>query len=358
MKGRQALSGRRHLPSGPFLPAITGIALLAGCTGSTSTPDVTSATPAGGATVATPIEGPGVNPSTEPLLDDQEVDQAADLVADQAAEAEYPSDDGMDDPAGMIVTGTDENGGSMAVSPWLASIRLFRRESEPSGRGTVTVELARYAENFPVAAHIGFYAEALDECTIRNRESQSGVNPDNPPPPGLDGGDTVVLNMPSGPFLSLGRRLTSDQQLSYQAQTAQSGPLPEEATLSIPGAAFPTVAAYPLYEPEPVVRLHPDDSLAVTAESQFSWIPSHPSTHVKIDFMAFDELGDFLWYPVSCWVKDDGTFELPTAVNEALEPFESLVEPAHRLRVRYSRVYSRVDLLGGIVFHQRLEIAE
>lgn len=350
MKCRQAICGWRDSESGPLFPVIFSVALLAGCTGSASTPDGTLATPPGDMVWLPQIDGTGGSPITGQLVDDE--------AADLAGEVKYPPDDEGNDPAGMIVTGVDENGGSMAISPWLVSIRLFRRESEPSDKGKVTVELTRYTEDFPVSAHIGFYREPLDTCLVRNKENQEGVDRSNPPPPGINGGETVVLNMPSGPWLSLERTLMPDQQLTYREQKLLPGTLPEEATLSIPGAAFPTVAAYPLYEPEPVARLLPNDSLPITAESRFSWIPSHQSTHVKIDFMARDEGGDFQWFPVSCWVRDDGTFELPAAVNEALEPFELQVEATPRLLVRYSRVYSRVDLLGGIVFHQRMEIAE
>ena len=350
MKCRQAILARNDSLSGPLIPMIFSAALLAGCTESAPTPDVTSATPTGDTISVPHIDGTDGSPPTGPSVDPE--------AADLAGEAAYPPDDESDDPAGMIVTGVNENGGSMAVSPWLVAIRLFRRESDPSSKEEVSVELTRYAEDFPVSAHIGFFGDPLDTCMIRSRQGQDGFDRTNPPPPGISGGDTVVLNMPSGPWLLLERMLGPDQQLIYRAQNELPGTLPEEATLSIPGAAFPTVAAYPLYEPEPVVRLLPNDSQPVTTESQFSWVPSHQSTHVKIDFMAFDNRGDFQWYPVSCWVRDDGTFELPAAVNEALEPFELQVESLPGLLVRYSRVYSRVDLLDGIVFHQHLEIAE
>ncbi len=350
MKCRQNMIGGRGPQLGRLVTGILGAALLAGCTGNTSTPDVAFAPPQNETVLVPQVDGTGGSPSTEQPVNGE--------VADPTGEIKYPPDNDGDDPAGMIVTGVDETGGSMAISPWLASIRLFRRESDPSNKGHVTVELTRYAEDFPISAHIEFFSEPLDSCMIRNRGIEEGVDRANPPPPAINGGEAVILNTPAGPWLSLERLLMSDQQLTYLAQDPLPGVLPEAATLSIPGGAFPTVAAYPLFEPEPVVRLLPDSLQPVTAESRFSWIPSYQSTHVKIDFMTRDEAGDFQRYPVSCWVRDDGSFELPTTVLEALEPLEMQDDSGMRLMVRYSRVYSRVDLLGGMVFHQRMEIAE
>ena len=347
---RQEIIGLRgSLSNLAFAAIITGL-LLAGCTQSASTPDVTLPSPQGDPVLRPWTEAPGGDGADAlPVEDD---------AADSAAEVSYPSDDEGDDPVGMIVTGVDELSGSLAASPWLVTIRLFRQASEPSIRGDATVELTRYAEDFPIAAHIRFFTEPLDTCVVRNGESEAGTNQSDTPPPGIDGGETVVLNTPSGPWLSLEQTRMPDGQQKYLAQDSLPGTLPAGATLSIPGGAFPTVAAYPLFETEPVVRLLPAISQPITAESRYSWIPLNKSTHVKIDFMAHDEEGGFQGYPVSCWVRDDGSFDLPGEVLEALEPLDMQVDPAIRLKVRYSRVYSRVDLVGGIVFHQVMEIAE
>ncbi|ASJ72319.1 hypothetical protein [Granulosicoccus antarcticus] len=286
---------------------------------------------------------------------DTEPDSDTEAGFDMAVSSRYPADSEGDDPAGMIVTGLDELDASQTVSPWLVSIRQFRNTSTTA---TFSVELTRYAEDFPVSAHIRFFSESLDSCLIRDSLDEESLDLGNPPPGVIDGGTSVVFNTASGPQFSMPRTRLSDGQFMYGPQDELSGTLPDGATLSIPGGAFPTVAAYSVFEPEPVVRLLPDSSQLITAESDFSWIPLNQSDHVKIDFMAFDKSGEFLEYPVSCWVEDDGAFELPDLVVEALEPEESGDDSSVAIRVRYSRVYSRVDVKDGIVFHQVMEVTE
>lgn len=286
---------------------------------------------------------------------DTEPDSDAGNEVDMALFDRYPSDSEGDDPAGMIVTGLGQLDASLIVSPWLVSIRQFRRASTAA---TFSVELTRYAEDFPVSVHIRFFSESLDTCLIRDTLDEESPDLDNPPPGVIDGGATVVFNTASGPHFSIPRIRSSDGQFVYGPQHEQSGVLPDGTTLSIPGGAFPTVAAYALFEPEPVERLLPEFSQPVTAESDFSWIPLDQSEHVKIDFMAYDKSGEFLEYPVSCWVADDGAFELPGSVIEALEPLESGDDLDTILRIRYSRIYSRLDVIDGIAFHQVMEVTE
>lgn len=334
--------------SGRLLTLFISALVLSGCTESGSTPDITPDSSQGGATHVLPADDATDSPPTVLSLNDDS--------ADLPGELKYPSDNEGDDPVGMIVTGLNELDPSQVVTPWLVTVRMFRSASAASNTGDVRVELTRYAEDFPVSAHIVFFTELLDTCIIRNSEDEQGADQSNPPPPGIDGGGTVVLNMPSGPWISLERTSVSNEQLIYRAQLP--GNLPAATTLSIPGSAFPTVGAYSLFEPAHVVRLLPDVSQPVTAESQYSWVPFNHSDYVKIDFMAYDETGIFLGYPSSCWVTDDGSFELPEEVSEALEVFEIQAANSSRLAVRYSRVYSRVDLIDGIVFHQRMEVVE
>ena len=350
MECRQEIFGRRvSLPS-RLLTVFISALLLAGCTESTSTPDVASESSEIGAIQVSPIDDTGGSPPTELSADDE--------LVDSPGEVKYPSDNEGDDPVSMILTGLNELDPSHVVSPWLVSVRLFRSASAASNTGDVSMELTRYAEDFPVSAHIRFFTEPLDTCVIRNSDNEEGADRSNPPPPGIDGGETVVLNGPSGTWLSLERTQMSDEPLGYRAQEQLPGMLPASTTLSIPGGAFPTVGTYPLFEPVPVVRLLPAVSQPVTAESRFSWVPLNQPGYVKIDFMAYDETDDFQDFPASCWVIDDGSFDLPGKVQEALEPIEMQAGSSSRWAVRYSRIYSRVDLIDGIVFHQGMEVAE
>ncbi len=350
MECEQAICRRRVSQSWRLLSAFISALVLSGCTQSDTTPDITPDSSQGGATHVFPIDDATGSPPAGLSLDDES--------ADLPGEVKHPSDNEGDDPVGMIVTGLNELDSSQVVTPWLVSVRMFRSASAVSNTGDMRVELTRYAEDFPVSAHIVFFTESLDTCVIRNSEDEQGADQSNPPPPGIDGGGTVVLNMPSGPWISLDRTLVSNEQLLYRAQDTLPGNLPAATTLSIPGSAFPTVGAYSLFEPAPVIRLLPAVSQPVTTESRYSWVPLNHSEYVKIDFMAYDETGVFQGYPSSCWVIDDGSFDLPGEVSEALEVLEIQAANGSRLAVRYSRVYSRVDLIDGIVFHQGMEVAE
>ncbi len=350
MKVGQELFGGRVSPPSRLMTGFISALLLVGCTESTSTPDVTSESLESGVIQVSPIDDTVSSSSAEVPADEELHDSSGDM--------KYPLDNGDGDPVGMIVTGFNELDPSQVVSPWLVSVRAFRSASATSNTGDVSMELTRYAEDFPVAAHIRFFTEPLDTCVIRNSENEQGADRSNPPPPGIDGGENVVLNRPSGPWLLLERAQTSDESLGYRGQEQLPGPLPFSTTLSIPGGAFPTVGAYALFEPAPVVRLLPAASQPVTAESRFSWVPLNQPGHVKIDFMVYDGSGKFQNFPASCWVVDDGSFDLPGEVQEALEPIEMQVGSGSRLLVRYSRIYSRLDLIDGIVFHQGMEVAE
>ena len=350
MECEQAIFRRRVSHSWRPLLAFVNILVLSACTDSGSISDLTPDSSQGDAIPTFPIDDANDSPPAELSLDDDS--------ADLPGEVKYPSDNEGDNPVGMIVTGLSEVDPSQVVAPWLVSVRMFRSASAASNTGNMRVELTRYAEDFPVSAHIGFYTEPLDTCVVRNSEHEPGADQSNPPPPGIDGGETLVLNMPSGPWVLLDRTSVVNEPLFYLAQKKLPGNLPAATTLSIPGSAFPTVGAYSLFEPAPVMRSAPVVSQPISAESQYSWVPLNHSEYVKIDFMAYDDSGIFQGYPSSCWVIDDGSFDLPGKVSEALEVLEIQAVNGSRLAVRYSRVYSRVDLIDGIVFHQEMEVAE
>ena len=130
------------------------------------------------------------------------------------------------------------------------------------------------------------------------------------------------------------------------------GAFPEGTSLSIPGSSFPTVAAHLLYQPKAVERILPEAAQAVSSESRLQWVAGQQNTAIKIDWLAFDGNGEFAGFPVTCLARDDGEF-LPDAVTRAM-----LAGSTHRLELRYSRVYARLDVYNGIVFYQEAEVAE
>ncbi len=266
--------------------------------------------------------------------------------------AAFPLDADEDDRTGLIVTGLDGLSPMDVVSPWLVVARVFRSLSDPANGADGEVELARYADDYPVSAHLDYLDLPVDSCRSWQGPGTGADADDNQPPPAISGGTTIILNTPSGPWHRLDAAIASEQEVIYQSAGGLPGALPDEVSLSIPGSSFPTVAAYRLHEPEPVQRLLPYPDQAVSGDTRLQWVRGLNNTLIKIDWLAFDENDEFAGFPVSCLVRDDGAF-LPD-----METRIFLGQIRQRLEVRYSRIYARLDVINGIVFHQNVEIAE
>lgn len=271
----------------------------------------------------------------------------------QASDDPPTTDAQDDDRPGLVIEGLNGVDASMVTSPWLAVVNLFRVESATPGSGDAFVGLVQYNNDFPASQFIDFYTTELDTCEIRdNTEPDGGDGGDEggTPPPRISGGETVVINTPSGPWFSIER--TTDDDVSYSTNNGLPGALPSGATLSIPGDAFPTVAAYPLVEPEPPVRLTPELDEPVSVDSEYTWMPGNPAGFIQITLLEFASNGDFLGFPVNCDVVDDGSFTLPANV------LSFITASPNELRMRYSRVINRLDIINGIVFSHNSEVAE
>lgn len=295
-------------------------------------------------------------PDTIPPDDDPTQTPGGPSVTPPDTATMFPDDTDNDDRPGMIVTGMNGMDPRDVVSPWLANVSLSRLDSETPGTGDGRVALLQYSDDFPVARHIEFFEESLDTCDIRDPDVPQpigGGGGGGSPPPLLSGGTTVVINTPSGPWFTYDRSLDDDGEPIYRTDNQLPGALPQGATLSIPGDAFPTVAAHPLYEPDAPVRLLPDSEFVVTPESAYSWIPgSSGFTYAKINLLAYDTDDNFQGFYVTCYVEDDGEFTMPAAVVDYVANTEYL------LVSRYSRNYTRLDLINGIVIYQDVEVAE
>lgn len=264
----------------------------------------------------------------------------------------FPDDADNDDQEGLVITGLDGLSAADVVSPWLAVTRSFRSVSDPDQMGDGEVELVRYADDFPVAAHLDYLDLPLDACQIRQLDDDVETEDENPPPPAISGGQSVVFNTASGPWFTFDLTHLAKEAFVYTAAGQLPGAFPEGISLSIPGSSFPTVAAHQLYQPQAVDRILPDAAQAASSESRLQWVAGKQNTAIKIDWLAFDDEGEFVGFPITCLARDDGEF-LPDAVTRAM-----LAGSTHRLQIRYSRVYARVDVLDGIVFYQEAEVAE
>lgn len=271
--------------------------------------------------------------------------------SDDPAVAELvPAND--DSVPGLLITGLEGDVANTAVSPWLANINLFRLASQAAGGGDASVDLLQYDADFPVSRHVDFYTETLDTCEIRTDDGGGGV--DNNPPLSVSGGNTVTINSPSGTFVEINRG--GDDEGFYETNDGMPGELPMGATLSIPGALFPNVPAYPLSEPVAPVRIAPAAGTLTLADASlpFIWeaLPPVPGGYMELVALAFDGNGEFQGFPVVCKVIDDGEFTLPADV------IEEFASSTLDIQTRFDRVIERVDFINGIVFHQRSVITD
>lgn len=259
----------------------------------------------------------------------------------EANRVEYP---------GLAVYGLDDQPADQVFTPWLAAVSNFRSQSAEGG-GKISVRTLQYRDDRSMQDYIDFRLGQveLDTCTIEGQDgngnsggSSSGT------PPYVSGGSQVVINSPSGPWLTL----DINNELRY-VDDLMPRPLPDNATLSIPGDVFPTVSSYPLYVPAAPIRLSPVVGSAPEADTQYTWQPgSDPSGHIGVDFLEFDSNGNFLGFPVYCEARDDGQFELP------LDALNAVLTNENRVIVRYSRESRRIDYIDGIAFFQGMEISE
>jgi len=257
-------------------------------------------------------------------------------------------------PPGLIVTGFD-GANADATSPWFVSVDLFRLDSNIAETGDGEIFLNGYSNDFPISRHVDFFIRSLDTCNVVDLDAENtggGGTDGGNPPQFISGGETVVINTPSGPWFTFER---SGEAGDYEYSVNNELPgeiLPAGATLSIPGDEFPTLAAHPLFDPEVPVRILPDPDVPVASDSDFSWIPSTTKSRVRISLLAYDETDAFVGFAGGCNVIDDGAFTMPVNVKEFIG------NTRFRLEARYTRYYERIDFVNGIVVRQSNGIAE
>ena len=289
---------------------------------------------------------PPVLPSDEPGLNSDP--PQSDI---NSFNSQFPVDTENDDRPGLIVTGINADENQNPVSSYLLSASVFRLEQQTPGSGDGYAHLVVYDAAIPVSAHIDFYQPPLNSCLQRDIASDT---PDvtDALNTSANGGAGIVINSPSGPWFALDRRQIESGQYSYQVDNELPGRLPIEATLSVPGDVFPNVPAYPIFEPEAPVRLSPTIGQSLTPSSKFIWVPGPASGYIKINLLAYDASEEFMGFLVTCWAEDNGQFEMPASIHESLGNSELT------FKVRYSRVYARLDWLNDMVIHQSSEVAE
>ena len=281
-------------------------------------------------------------------------------TACSSSDSGQPADDGQlvdpdnDNVPGLAIEGLNGTPADQLTSPWLANISFFRLDSQTPGTGDAFIKLLQYSDDFEVSNHVEFYTPELDTCEIRDLNDDDDENGGSNPPPAISGGQTLTINTPSGPWFEL--QATSGSIGVYETDDGLPGAFPDGLTLSIPGDTFPMVAAYPLMEPTPPIRLLPaSDVLTLTdITAPFTWIPGAdvPGGYMELVGIAYDNADNFAGFPIICKVQDVGSFTMPQEVVDAFTATEFTI------RARFERIIKRIDLIDGIVFHQKTTIAE
>ena len=264
-----------------------------------------------------------------------------------------------DDVPGLVVSGLDGRDPADVVSPWLLNAAFFRSDSNTPGSGAVSIGMLRYEDDFPVESHVDFFAPELDTCRLDRDEpggDADGDGADQGPPPLISGGPALTINTPAGPWFVLEGAASGDDgtETIYEWDGGLPGPLPDDATLSVPGDAFPNVATFALPdEPAAPIRLLPDEGERPGLDTVYTWVPGDGGDYVGLEFLAFDAAsGDFIDFPVVCLVDDDGRFTPPDDARAFL------ATTADDVRLRYVRVRDTLTLQDGIVFRARTIVAE
>ncbi len=356
---KQAFTGQISYP--PLMVLLAAVFTLGGCGGGNETPASSTANAVSDAApmANTGLAGTDSSGTAVSSLASTNTQPPKDPTPAAPDTVQYPTDIDSDDHAGMIVTGLGGLDPRLVTSPWFVNIGTFREASLASNRGDAFVDLVEYTSDFPVANHIAFYKPALDTCEIvdPNRQAvDNGSESGGKPPPTISGGASVVFNTPSGPWHTFNQSVLEGGDIGYRAKDQLLSELPNEITLSVPGDAFPTVAAHPLFEPAAPVRLLPATKELVETETHYSWVPGSAGlvgSFIQLQFLAYDASHAFQGFVAKCDLADDGSFTLPAALLDYLS------DNSHaRLTSRFSRTYSRIDLANGVVIRQRMMVAE
>ena len=354
-----ARTRRRRLESrggeGALPLALCAAIVLAGCGGDDDDPPLEEDPPE----VAIPVTGSPLDIDASGIDAGGPAEPAEPSVTGEEDEPEEPAEDDPDgdDVPGLAVNGLDGRDPADVVSPWFVNATFFRLNSITPGSGDARVSMVRYGDDFPFGAFVDFYAEELDTCELNRGDSGGDEGEsDGELPLRISGGSSLTINTPAGPWFVLESEPVGEDgtEVRYATNDGLPGPLPDDATLSIPGDAFPNVAAFELPdEPGPPIRLLPYEEERLGPDTVYTWIPGDGSDYVELDFIAFDpETGDFIDFPLTCMAVDDGEF---TPSDEARA---FLATTTDDVRLRYSRERDTLTLADGIVFRARVIVAE
>lgn len=341
MKARHGTSAPRTGFARAPVALCAALAFVAGCSDSDSDPidaDTMSEDPPGVASTPGGEEGTTQEPT----------------MPETVPGTTFGGADGIEGLEIVTPAGTPDD----VTTPWLVYADLFGNPSS-SAFTRARAELLGYEQDKPFTDHVEFYTDSLDRldtCLIRDLAATDGTagsdGDEDENPFQVSGGQTLLLSTPAGSFAEI-PRIDDPGNVYYEAVNTFPGPVPGDATLSIPGDVFPTVDAYPILPVQRPERLAPLAGEALTSTTVYRWVPGTDDTSIKLDFFAEDAAtGDFIGFPVTCYPRDDGEFEL---TDEAID---ALVTAPGDIGVRFSRLAARLELRDDISFIIFNELAE
>jgi len=254
---------------------------------------------------------------------------------------------------GMIVTGLNGVKAFNIDAPKLLSFYTFNRGDEAVGEGYMSVIMYDYGEGITMQDYIDFYQPKVDVCEIFINDNDDSDDGGSSGPPRLNIGDRMAINSAGAVWVSLEN--DGEETPIYETTDGLPGSIPTDATLNIPtNDVFPAVNGYPVNKVAAPVRLGPDRSNWVTADSLFSWLPGNNANEtIGIDFYGYDTVtGDYIEDIANCEVTDDGNFELPADLDQALRSYGNSIDAF------YYRDSVRLDLIDGVMFRQLNRVRE
>lgn len=248
----------------------------------------------------------------------------------------------------MIVTGLNGVRAFNIEAPRLVSFYTFNRSDEAVGEGYISAVMIDYIRGLTMQDHIDFYQPELDVCEIFiSDDDDSNNGGESSGPTLLNVGDSLSINSAGATWISLTNN--GEASPNYETTDGLPGPIPIDATLNIPANdLFPAVNGYPVRKVAAPVRLAPDRSFWVTADSLFSWLPgTSENEYIRIYFEGYDTVtGEYIEDVARCEVVDDGNFELPAELDQLMRSYENLID------AYYYRDSIRLDLIDGVLFRQ------
>jgi len=238
-------------------------------------------------------------------------------------------------------------------SVWLADIDLYQYAPHSILSGDVDVALMRHDVAIGFDAHVDRLEWSLDKCIVHDLEVGGGVGGgefrERDGERRVSGGDVLTLWSAGGTWLDAP---FDNADAAYVGDDVFPEPMPAELRLSLPGAEFPAVDAWPLVVPSAPRRLSPVIGELVTPASEYRWVPDGTAgTSVRLSFRS-SVAGQVQGFPIVCRVVDDGEFTLP---DEALAEVE---RREGELDLRFTRDARRLEYRDGVVLYQKVSVAD